>query len=94
LVRGSIARQTVHLHPNHVRSNAEFLAQAEAGTRDRTDPSYVESLEKFTAQCAEERKKVVAAGGLFVMGTERHEARPAAASQEALDGDMAAEPAR
>jgi len=55
--------------------NAEFLAQTEAGTKDRTDPSYIDAFNKFTLQCREERKKVVEAGGLFVMGTERHEAR-------------------
>jgi preprotein translocase subunit SecA len=32
-------------------------------------------LDKLTAQCAEEREKVVAAGGLHVLGTERHESR-------------------
>ncbi len=55
--------------------NPEFLAMAEAGTKDRSDPSYMESHTKFVAQCAAERVKVLAAGGLFVMGTERHESR-------------------
>jgi len=34
-----------------------------------------EVLEKYKAICAEEREKVVAAGGLHILGTERHEAR-------------------
>jgi preprotein translocase subunit SecA len=34
-----------------------------------------EVLEKYQAICAEEREKVVAAGGLHILGTERHEAR-------------------
>ena len=55
--------------------NAEFLAQAEARTRDRQDPAYVEALKKYREICGQEREKVVAAGGLFIMGTERHEAR-------------------
>ena len=55
--------------------NADFLAQAEANTKDRTSPEYLEALEAFTKECAAEREKVVAAGGLCVMGTERHEAR-------------------
>ncbi|MBI3250029.1 MAG: preprotein translocase subunit SecA [Deltaproteobacteria bacterium] len=32
-------------------------------------------LEKYKKICAEEREKVVAAGGLHILGTERHEAR-------------------
>lgn len=34
-----------------------------------------EVLEKYKSICAEEREKVVAAGGLHILGTERHEAR-------------------
>jgi len=55
--------------------NPEFLAQAESGTKDRTDPSFVEALKKFTEQCRLEKEKVLEAGGLFIMGTERHESR-------------------
>lgn len=55
--------------------NPEFLAAAEAGTRDPENPKYKEALERFKRQCGEEREKVVAAGGLFIMGTERHESR-------------------
>jgi preprotein translocase SecA subunit len=32
-------------------------------------------LERFQRQCAEEREQVVAAGGMHILGTERHEAR-------------------
>jgi preprotein translocase subunit SecA len=55
--------------------NPEFLAAAEAGTKERSDPAYQEALSKYKAVCAAEREQVVAAGGLFIMGTERHEAR-------------------
>jgi preprotein translocase subunit SecA len=55
--------------------NPEFLAAAEAGTRDPSAPEYQAALEKFKAECAAERERVVAAGGLFVLGTERHESR-------------------
>lgn len=55
--------------------NPEFLAASEAGTKERTDPKYQEALKKFSAICAEEKERVVAAGGLFIMGTERHESR-------------------
>ena len=36
---------------------------------------YREALEKFTKQCDAEREKVLAAGGLFIIATERHESR-------------------
>jgi preprotein translocase subunit SecA len=55
--------------------NAEFMAAAEAGTREAKDPKYIEALEKFRAQCAAEREQVLAAGGLHILGTERHESR-------------------
>ncbi len=55
--------------------NAEFLAHAESGTKDRSDPAFTEALAEFSTQCREEKEKVLAAGGLFIMGTERHESR-------------------
>lgn len=36
---------------------------------------YEEALEKYTLECNENREKVLKAGGLFVLGTERHESR-------------------
>lgn len=55
--------------------NPEFMAAAEAKTRDVNSPEYQAAHEKFVKQCEEERKKVVEAGGLYVLGTERHESR-------------------
>jgi preprotein translocase subunit SecA len=55
--------------------NAEFMAAAEAKTKDATSPEYQAALVKYSKQCEEERAKVVAAGGLYVLGTERHESR-------------------
>jgi preprotein translocase subunit SecA len=55
--------------------NPEFMAAAEAGSRDPNDPTYADALEKFKAQCIEEHTQVVKAGGLYVIGTERHESR-------------------
>ncbi len=55
--------------------NPEGLAFMETGTKDRTDPAFLEALERYSAVCAEEKEKVIALGGLFIMGTERHEAR-------------------
>jgi preprotein translocase subunit SecA len=55
--------------------NPDFMAAAEAGTRDPNDATYCAALEKFKSQCLEEHGKVVEAGGLYVIGTERHESR-------------------
>lgn len=53
--------------------NPEFLALAEAGSKD--NEKYPEVLEKYTKQCAQEGEKVKSLGGLFILGTERHESR-------------------
>ncbi|MEP0772806.1 MAG: preprotein translocase subunit SecA [Acidobacteriota bacterium] len=54
--------------------NPEGLARAEADPAK--DPEgYAAALARYRRQCAEEREKVLAAGGLFILGTERHEAR-------------------
>ena len=40
------------------------------------DPEkFAETLAKYKAQCAQEREEVLAAGGLHILGTERHESR-------------------
>jgi len=53
--------------------NPEALARAQTETAD--SEKYRELLEQFRAQCAAEREEVLAAGGLRVIGTERHESR-------------------
>ncbi len=64
--------------------NAEFMARAEVGGHeaaaipgavDETTPEYKEALAKFKAQCDAEKEEVRAAGGLHILGTERHESR-------------------
>ncbi len=55
--------------------NPEFLAAAEVGTRDPENPEFQAALAKYTKQCAEERERVIQAGGLHILGTERHESR-------------------
>jgi preprotein translocase subunit SecA len=55
--------------------NPEFLAAAESKTKDPLDPKFISAYEKFKTICAGEKEQVVAAGGLFIMGTERHESR-------------------
>lgn len=55
--------------------NAEFLAYAETQSRDWSIPENRAVLEKYRELCAKEREQVVEAGGLFILGTERHESR-------------------
>jgi len=51
----------------------EFMALAEVGSRE--DERFPETLAKYQEQCKEEKEKVLALGGLFILGTERHESR-------------------
>jgi preprotein translocase subunit SecA len=53
--------------------NAEALALKELG--DPEHPDWNKTLEKFQAQCEAEKKEVLEAGGLYIIGTERHESR-------------------
>lgn len=53
--------------------NAEVMAKKVV--EDETTPEFHEAVAKFKKQTEEERKEVVAAGGLYIIGTERHESR-------------------
>ncbi len=64
--------------------NPEFAARREVygeelacvpGACDGTTPEYLASLARHRAACAAEREKVLAAGGVHIVGTERHESR-------------------
>ncbi|WP_117215478.1 preprotein translocase subunit SecA, partial [Allorhizocola rhizosphaerae] len=64
--------------------NPEFLAKAELRQRGITEEEFGEEaydkevqaiLPKWEEACAVEAEEVVAAGGLYVLGTERHESR-------------------
>ena len=55
--------------------NAEALAVAQLGRRDPDDPEFTELLAKHSDDFAGEREKVLEAGGLHIIGTERHESR-------------------
>lgn len=55
--------------------NPEALALKEVGTKDPEDPNFQEAFALYKKQCEEEKKQVLEAGGLFIMGTERHESR-------------------
>jgi preprotein translocase subunit SecA len=54
--------------------NADMLALHKCGG-DREHPEFEQHLVRFEADCHAEREEVVAAGGLHIIGTERHESR-------------------
>jgi preprotein translocase subunit SecA len=54
--------------------NAEMLARHDAGGAAE-GPEYEAALARHRAEVEEAKRKVIAAGGLFVIGTERHESR-------------------
>jgi preprotein translocase subunit SecA len=65
--------------------NAEFMARNEVDPENAGKPghelapekqaAYEEAFKKFKAQCDAEKLDVLAAGGLHILGTERHESR-------------------
>ncbi|HPB68027.1 MAG TPA: preprotein translocase subunit SecA [Candidatus Omnitrophota bacterium] len=62
--------------------NADFLAKSLAAQEAREDEDEIQKesrvkkfLEQFREQVKNEHQKVIEAGGLYVIGTERHEAR-------------------
>ncbi len=56
--------------------NPEGLAKDLLGGRkDNTEEEYDKTLEKARDLCGKDREKVISAGGLHILGTERHESR-------------------
>lgn len=53
--------------------NAEYLARAEINDPDA--PEFEAAVSKYKLLTEEEKKVVLAAGGLYIIGTERHESR-------------------
>jgi preprotein translocase subunit SecA len=53
--------------------NPEFMAKKETGLEE--GPEFEAALKKYKAQCDAEKEEVKNAGGLYIIGTERHEAR-------------------
>ncbi|MBF0544861.1 MAG: preprotein translocase subunit SecA [Candidatus Riflebacteria bacterium] len=53
--------------------NPEMLASQQTGKKE--GPEYEAALEHFREICKSEKERVIAAGGLYIIGTERHEAR-------------------
>ena len=53
----------------------DYLKRMEINPDEATEAQFEEQLKKAKAVVAEEHKEVVAAGGLHILGTERHESR-------------------
>lgn len=53
--------------------NSEIMAKKAAGAEE--GPEFEEALRKYKSQCEAEKAEVLAAGGLYIVGTERHESR-------------------
>lgn len=53
--------------------NPDFLAKKETGKTE--GEAFEAALKKYEGLCAAEKEEVKAAGGLYIIGTERHEAR-------------------
>ena len=54
---------------------AELLHKKGTNVLEATPEEYAEALAEAERICAEDKEKVLAAGGLHIVGTERHEAR-------------------
>src|SRR5499433_2209917 len=54
--------------------NPEFLAKAE-GDPEAEPEKYAQALARYRVECNGEREQVLGAGGLHILGTERHESR-------------------
>jgi len=55
--------------------NPEMLARREAATAEDVEAAYLQAMEKYRQVCAAEKERVQQAGGLYILGTERHESR-------------------
>src|SRR5574341_307714 len=55
--------------------NPEGLTRQALKGKEHTKDEWDRTLEQFKTLCAQEKEKVIAAGGLHILGTERHESR-------------------
>jgi preprotein translocase subunit SecA len=55
--------------------NPEMLAKRETANAEDPESAYAEALARYRVICAKEKEEVLASGGLYILGTERHESR-------------------
>jgi len=53
--------------------NPEVMAKKAVGVEEGSE--FIDATARFKKQCDDEKKEVVSAGGLYIVGTERHESR-------------------
>ena len=55
--------------------NPEMMAKREAATAEDVEAAYTQALASYRELCAREKQEVLERGGLYILGTERHESR-------------------
>ncbi|MBN1957983.1 MAG: preprotein translocase subunit SecA [Desulfuromonadales bacterium] len=55
--------------------NPEMMARAEASGAENPEEKFNQLLPGFKERCEQEKQEVLEAGGLYILGTERHESR-------------------
>jgi len=55
--------------------NPEMMARAETAAEEDPEAAFEQQLPKFIEKCQLEKQQVLEAGGLYILGTERHESR-------------------
>lgn len=55
--------------------NPEFLARRDPTWEGASEEKRLEIIKSYQDRCAEEKQQVLEAGGLYIVGTERHESR-------------------
>lgn len=55
--------------------NPDMLAQREAARAEDPETALLELLPRYQKSCSDEKAEVIAAGGLYILGTERHDSR-------------------
>ncbi|TLM68864.1 MAG: preprotein translocase subunit SecA [Deltaproteobacteria bacterium] len=55
--------------------NPEMLARREAAGAEDAEAAYAQALVRYREACAKEKQEVLELGGLYILGTERHESR-------------------
>ena len=55
--------------------NPEMMARTEASSAENPEARYAELLPALEEHCQAEKQTVIEAGGLYILGTERHESR-------------------
>src|SRR5918997_1599979 len=75
LERRGIPHTVLNAKPEHAQREGETVAEAGRPGAPDYEERFKDVLPSIEARVADDREKVVEAGGLFIVGTERHESR-------------------